>query len=44
LYNSGLYYGSLSCDRTRLAGEHSWDHVRDQPFAVDTWLNDLQDA
>jgi hypothetical protein len=41
-YNSGLYHGSLSCDRARLAGEHSCGHVRDQPFAVDTWLDDLQ--
>jgi hypothetical protein len=24
LYNSGLHYGSLSCDRARLTGEHSW--------------------
>jgi hypothetical protein len=44
LDNSGLHYGSLPCDRARLAGEHSCGHVRDQPFAVDTWLNDLQAA
>jgi hypothetical protein len=44
LDDSGLHYGSLPCDRARLAGEHSRTHVRDQPFAVDAWLNDLQAA
>jgi hypothetical protein len=41
-YNSRLHYGSLPCDHARLAGEHSWGKVLDQPFAVDSWLNDFQ--
>jgi hypothetical protein len=38
----GLHYGSLSCAHARLAREHSWAHVLDRPFGVNTWLNDFQ--
>jgi hypothetical protein len=42
LDNSGENHGSLSCDHARFAGERSRAMVCDQPFAVDTRLNDLR--
>jgi hypothetical protein len=41
LHDPGLDYGPLSRDHASFSSEHSRAKVKDEPFAVDAWLDDF---